>query len=52
MGSTWENIEGTRVMYDACPYDSEVAGEYRLVGEITLNGENAVRRSENTFEVP
>ena len=52
MGSTWESIEGTRVMYDACPYDSEVAGEYRLVGEITLNGENAHRRSENTFEVP
>ena len=52
MGSTWENIEDTRVMYNACAYDSEVAGEYRLVGEITLNGERSHRRSENTFEVP
>jgi len=51
MGSTWESIEGTRVMYDACPYDPEVAGEYRLVGEITLNGERSHRRSENTFPV-
>lgn len=51
MESPWTEIEGTRVMYDACPYDSEVAGEYRLVGEITLNGENAHRRSENTFVV-
>lgn len=52
MGSTWESIEGTRVMYDACTYNPEVAGEYRLVGEITLNGERSHRRSENTFEVP
>ncbi|MYJ88206.1 MAG: hypothetical protein F4042_00035, partial [Gemmatimonadetes bacterium] len=51
MGSTWTDIEATRVMYDACPYDSEVAGEYRLVGEITLNGERSHRRSENTFTV-
>ncbi|MXY97747.1 MAG: hypothetical protein F4Z29_08365 [Gemmatimonadetes bacterium] len=51
MGSTWESIEGTRVMYDACTYDPEVAGEYRLVGEITLNGEMSHRRSENTFVV-
>ncbi|MDD9949119.1 MAG: Ig-like domain-containing protein [candidate division Zixibacteria bacterium] len=51
MGSTWESIEGTRVMYDACTYDPEVAGEYRLVGEITLNGEMSHRRSENTFTI-
>lgn len=51
MGSMWESIEGTRVMYDACTYNPEVAGEYRLVGEITLNGERSHRRSENTFVV-
>ena len=51
MGSTWENIEDTRVMYNACAYDPDVAGEYRLVGEITLNGERSHRRSENTFTV-
>ena len=52
MGGTWHNIEGTRVMYDACAYDPEVAGVYRLVGDITLNGEREFRRSENTFTVP
>ena len=51
MDSPWNEIEGTRVMYDACPYDSDVVGEYRLVGEITLNGETELRRSENTFTV-
>ena len=52
MGNTWTDIEATRVVYDACPYDPEVAGEYRLVGDITLNGDRAFRRSENTFVVP
>ena len=52
MGSTWTNIETTRVMYDACPYDPEVAGEYRLVGDITINDDRSFRRSENTFVVP
>lgn len=51
MGSTWESIEGTRVLYDACTYNPEVAGEYRLVGEITLNDDRSFRRSENTFVV-
>ncbi|MDE2846703.1 MAG: Ig-like domain-containing protein [Gemmatimonadota bacterium] len=51
MGSTWSDIEATRVMYDACPYDPDVAGEYRLVGDITLNGDKSLRRSENTFTV-
>ena len=52
MGSTWTDIEATRVTYDACPYDPEVAGEYRLVGDITIDDERAFRRSENTFAVP
>ncbi len=52
MDSPWNEIEGTWVMYDACPYDSDVAGEYRLVGEVTINGETEFRRSENTFTVP
>jgi len=51
MGSTWTDIEDTRVMYDACAYDPEVAGEYRLVGDVTLDGERAFRASENTFTV-
>ena len=52
MGSTWSDIEATRVTYDACPYDPEVAGEYRLVGDITINDDRSFRRSENTFVVP
>ncbi len=51
MGGTWHNIEDTRVMYDACPYNPDVAGEYRLVGDVTLNGEKNFRASENTFTV-
>ena len=52
MGSTWHDVEGTRVEYDACAYDPVAAGEYRLVGDITLNGEREFRRSENTFSFP
>ncbi len=52
MGSTWEDIEDTRVEFDACSYDPDVAGEYRLVGDVTLDGERAFRASENTFVVP
>ena len=51
MGGTWNDIEGTRVMYNACAYDAEVAGEYRLVGQVTINGETEFRKSENTFTV-
>ena len=51
MGSTWTDIEATRVMYDACPYDPDVAGEYRLVGDVTINDERSYRASENTFTV-
>ena len=52
MDSPWNEIPDTRVEYDACAYDPDVAGEYRLVGDITLNGEREFRRSENTFTIP
>ncbi len=52
MGSTWEDIEDTRVEFDACPYNPEVAGEYRLVGDISLDDDRSFRRSENTFVIP
>ena len=52
MGSTWVNIEDTRVMYDACPYDPDAAGEYRLVGDVTLDDVRNFRRSEDTFVIP
>lgn len=52
MGDTWHTIEDTRETYDACAYDSDVAGEYRLVGEVTINDETEFRKSENTFTIP
>ncbi|MYA77808.1 MAG: hypothetical protein F4132_03860 [Gemmatimonadetes bacterium] len=52
MGSTWTDIEDTRVMYDACAYDPVAAGKYRLVGDVTLDDVRNFRRSENTFVVP
>ena len=51
MGSTWEYIEATRKTFDACPYDPEVAGEYRLVMDISFDDDRSFRRSENTFVV-
>lgn len=52
MGGTWRDVEDTRVMYDACAYNGpNVASEYRLVGDITLNGEREFRKTENTFTV-
>ena len=52
MGDTWYDVEQTRKMYDACAYNGpEVAGEYRLVGDITLNGTREFRKTENTFPV-
>ena len=51
MGSTWEDIEATRKTFDACPYDPEVAGEYRLVYDVSFGDDRSFRRSENTFVV-
>ena len=51
MGGTWINIEDTRKTFDACAYDPEEPGKYRLVGDVTLNGERAFRASENSFDV-
>ena len=51
MGGTWINIEDTRKTFDACAYDPEEPGKYRLVGDVTLNGERALRASENSFDV-
>ncbi|MCY3555674.1 MAG: Ig-like domain-containing protein [Gemmatimonadetes bacterium] len=52
MNSPWEDIEDTRETFKACAYDSDIPGEYRLVGEVTLDGVTSLRASENTFVVP
>ncbi len=50
--SPWMNIESTLKAFDVCPYNATQPGEYRLVGEVTLDGETSLVRSENTFFVP
>ena len=52
MDSPWVDIEGTRKTFDACAYDTDEPGEYRLVGDVTLDDERSFRASENTFVVP
>ena len=51
MDSPWMDIEDTRKTFDACAYDPQVAGEYRMVGDVTLDDERNFRASENTFVV-
>ena len=52
MDSPWEDIEETRKTFDVCPYPTDDPGEYRLVGEVTLDGMKEFRASENTVTVP
>ena len=50
--SDWTDIPGTeRTDGRACPYETDVPGEYRLVGDLTVNGVRALYRSGNTFTV-
>lgn len=52
MDSPWEDIEETRKTFDVCPYPTDDPGEYRLVGEVTLDGVKEFRASENTAVIP
>ncbi|MDE2847011.1 MAG: Ig-like domain-containing protein [Gemmatimonadota bacterium] len=52
MNSPWEDIEETRKNFDVCPYPTDDPGEYRLVGEVTLDGVKEFRASENTAVIP
>ncbi|MCY3774034.1 MAG: Ig-like domain-containing protein [Gemmatimonadetes bacterium] len=52
LDSPWVDIEETRKTFDACPYNPTKPGEYRLVGDITIDDERSFRASENTFVVP
>ena len=47
----WTDIEDTEKNFEVCPYDTEVPGEYRLVGDVTIDGVRRYRASENTFIV-
>jgi len=52
LDSPWMDIEETRKTFDACPYNPTESGEYRLVGDVTIDDERSFRASENTFVIP
>ena len=47
----WADLAGTERTGQVCPYSTEEPGEYRLVGDATVNGVRGLYRSENTFVV-
>lgn len=49
-GDSWVDIEKT-LRVGLCPYSTTSAGEYRMVAEITIDGERGSYASENTFTV-
>ncbi|MDE2887697.1 MAG: hypothetical protein OXR72_05730 [Gemmatimonadota bacterium] len=49
-GDSWVDIERT-LRVGLCPYSTTTAGEYRMVAEITIDGERGSYASENTFTV-
>ena len=52
-GSEWSQVSGTRREGQICGYDlaTAAAGEYRLAGEMSVNGVRGRYRSENTVTV-
>ena len=52
-GSDWAQVPGTRKNGQICGYDlsGAAAGEYRLVGEMSVNGARGRYRSANTVTV-
>ena len=52
-GGMWSDIPGTaRVGPQICPYSPSQLGEYRMVGEISINGERGKYASENIIKWP
>ena len=50
--SEWTDIPDTeKTDGTACPYETDVPGEYRLVGDLTVDGVRGLYRSGNTFTV-
>ena len=52
-GGAWTQVAGTRKSGELCGYDltNASAGEYRFVGEMTVNGVRGRYRSENTVTI-
>ena len=49
--SAWEDVPGTEQQGRLCAYNPTSAGEYRLVGEVSVNGVRGRYSSENTIIV-
>lgn len=47
----WAEIDGTYREGEVCPYSTEVPGDYRLIGDLAVNGVRGKYRSENFFTV-
>ena len=47
----WVDIPGTQKTNQVCGFRAKLPGEYRLVGEISINGVKGKRRSANTFQI-
>ncbi len=47
----WVDVPGTRENGGLCAYTPTSAGEYRLVGEVSINGVRGMYASENTITV-
>ena len=51
MDSPWMDLEDTIVTYQVCPLSPDEPGDYRLVGDATINGERGLYASENYFTI-
>jgi len=50
--SPWIDIENTVKTFQVCPYNTSEPGDYRLVGDATIDGERGMYASENFFSIP
>ena len=51
MDSPWMDLEDTIVTFQVCPLSPDEPGDYRLVGDATINGERGLYASENYFTI-
>ena len=47
----WQDVPGTQRSGGLCAYDPTSPGEYRLVGEVSIDGRRGMYASENTISV-
>ena len=52
MDSPWTDLVDTIVTFQVCPLDPDEPGDYRLVGDATIQGVRGFYASENFFTIP